>query len=631
MSMTNTAVERLLATARSEVGYLEKASNSNLDDKTANAGRGNWTKYARDLNELGDFYNGNKNGYDWCFTAGTLVLTDNGYKEIQDIEVGDRVLNATGTRFNTITHVAEHDAETILVRAYGALPFRVTPDHPVLSQRRKCYDHRYEGFKDYGFNRIGELKKKDVIAFPKSPVLFENCLSYDELWMIGYYVGDGYTTGGRYKVCASEAKAHEVDKHADGNKQLCFQTCIEYELKKVGHAEMIKVMSHCGSSAYDKAIPMEILFGTNEVKQAFLDGYLSADGCIKNKGFNTVSPKLATSMSRLLFDLGLGCSINPQKRPPRGKIWDKRLNAFRTFNQREVIYNCGWNDAEDSGRQYFVPSENMVFVPIKEKSDDVEVATVYTLTTDGDHTYTANNLGVHNCDVFTDWCFVETFGKELALQLLGAPTKSCGAGCKYSAGYYQTKGQFYTGNPQPGDQIFFGTDTVWQHTGLVEKVTDKYVYTIEGNTSGASGVVANGGGVASKKYLLTNKNIKGYGRPDWSLVQTTQQPTQTPVQPQVQTSPLSPVNKVNPIKPVTLLSGDSMTQNEFEAKWRTMRAKWQSADPSEWSEDAREWAVKKGLIVGSSATNPNYMWGDMLTREQAAVLLYRFAKMLGVD
>ena len=41
------AIERLIATAMAEEGYLEKASNSQLDSKTANAGSNNYTKYAR--------------------------------------------------------------------------------------------------------------------------------------------------------------------------------------------------------------------------------------------------------------------------------------------------------------------------------------------------------------------------------------------------------------------------------------------------------------------------------------------------------------------------------------------------------------------------------------------------------
>ena len=51
--------------ALEQVGYLGKRSNKDLDDKTANAS-GKYTKYARDLDNLKDFYNGPKNGYDRC-------------------------------------------------------------------------------------------------------------------------------------------------------------------------------------------------------------------------------------------------------------------------------------------------------------------------------------------------------------------------------------------------------------------------------------------------------------------------------------------------------------------------------------------------------------------------------------
>lgn len=58
-------IKKILDIANTEVGYLEKASNSNLDDKTANAGDKNYTKYARDMDTL-KVYNGIKQGYAWC-------------------------------------------------------------------------------------------------------------------------------------------------------------------------------------------------------------------------------------------------------------------------------------------------------------------------------------------------------------------------------------------------------------------------------------------------------------------------------------------------------------------------------------------------------------------------------------
>ena len=44
-----TARDKLIATARAEIGYLEKKSDANLYDKTANAGQNNYTKYWADM------------------------------------------------------------------------------------------------------------------------------------------------------------------------------------------------------------------------------------------------------------------------------------------------------------------------------------------------------------------------------------------------------------------------------------------------------------------------------------------------------------------------------------------------------------------------------------------------------
>lgn len=58
---------RFLANAAAEVGYKEKASNKDLDDKTANSTPPrNYTKYARDVDNCTGWMNGNKQGYDWC-------------------------------------------------------------------------------------------------------------------------------------------------------------------------------------------------------------------------------------------------------------------------------------------------------------------------------------------------------------------------------------------------------------------------------------------------------------------------------------------------------------------------------------------------------------------------------------
>lgn len=62
------------------------------------------------------------------------------------------------------------------------------------------------------------------------------------------------------------------------------------------------------------------------------------------------------------------------------------------------------------------------------------------------------------------------------------------------------------------------------------------------------------------------------------------------------------------------------------------RKELQDNDCGSWSKEAREWATGIGLIAGGGTLpdgQPNYMWADTLTREQAAALFFRFAQMMG--
>lgn len=66
--MTKTeAINAMLSVAKKEIGYLEKRSNASLDNKTANAGYNNYTKYWRDIKP--DYQ-----GQPWCAAFVSWVL-----------------------------------------------------------------------------------------------------------------------------------------------------------------------------------------------------------------------------------------------------------------------------------------------------------------------------------------------------------------------------------------------------------------------------------------------------------------------------------------------------------------------------------------------------------------------------
>ena len=125
------------------------------------------------------------------------------------------------------------------------------------------------------------------------------------------------------------------------------------------------------------------------------------------------------------------------------------------------------------------------------------------------------------CAAFLSWCFAQAYGLEAAKALL------CGGIHHYTptgANRFKKKSQYIArgkGTPKPGDVVYFFSSSKGRigHVGLVTKVTSTTVYTIEGNTSGASTLVTNGGGVKEKSYKLTSTYIDGYGSVDYGAAE----------------------------------------------------------------------------------------------------------------
>ena len=200
--------------------------------------------------------------------------------------------------------------------------------------------------------------------------------------------------------------------------------------------------------------------------------------------------------------------------------------------------------------------------------------------------------------MFVDWCFVKAYGREYTQKLLNQPNKSAGAGCTYSMRYFKNINQFYTSHPKEGDQIFFGKyrgANESSHTGLIYLVDKNYIYTIEGNTSGASGVIANGGGVCRKKYPINSNDIVGFGRPNYSLVGDNGN--------------------------YEIGDDEEMTQEKFNEMMNIYLKQLALEEPSSWSAKERAWAEQEKLINGDE--KGNRMYHKFVTREELAAILYR--------
>lgn len=114
------------------------------------------------------------------------------------------------------------------------------------------------------------------------------------------------------------------------------------------------------------------------------------------------------------------------------------------------------------------------------------------------------------CAGFVSWCFYKAFGLTTARKLLK----------HWPYVYCPDLGNKFTryANPEKGDIVIFYRNGTFAHTGIVTRVSGDRFWTIEGNTSGASGIVANGGGVCEKAYYNSQLPGTKFCRPDYSIV-----------------------------------------------------------------------------------------------------------------
>lgn len=110
------------------------------------------------------------------------------------------------------------------------------------------------------------------------------------------------------------------------------------------------------------------------------------------------------------------------------------------------------------------------------------------------------------CCVFVNWCYLTTFGYDIGSGLTYGGT----AACSNSAQLFKSAGA-WKNTPEVGDQAFFLSGGGINHTGIVVEVNGSSFTTVEGNYSDK---------VSSVRHNVGSGDVAGFGRPNWSLVQS---------------------------------------------------------------------------------------------------------------
>ena len=195
------------------------------------------------------------------------------------------------------------------------------------------------------------------------------------------------------------------------------------------------------------------------------------------------------------------------------------------------------------------------------------------------------------CAMFVSWC-ADQAG-------IGTDIIPRHASCPVGANWFKNRGQFISRGaaaPKRGDIIYFSYGGDW-HVGIVYQCDGSRVYTIEGNTSGGTTMVSNGGCTAKKSYALSYTRILGYGRPNY--------PDDTENKQEKETE-------------------EEMTQEQFNKMADAWMRSFASKEPAAWSKDAREWAEAEGFILGDE--RGNMLYKKPMTREEYVQMEYRQMK-----
>lgn len=360
------------------------------------------------------FYCPISEGCSWCFKAGTLITTPDGFKPIEDIKVGDNVISGDGNIQKVENISRRFTNDTLYLKATGMLPVYTTTEHPFLVRKfRRSGNNLIYG--DPEWIKACDIKKSDKIALYVNKFGDVNA-DKNIAYLAGRYLGDGWkttTTRGncestKYLMCCSYEESSVLENYFNSAKISVYKdksnrTAQEYNIHSTNHSadnnneRLISIISECGKYAHGKYVPQEVFTWNKESIEYFLKGYFDADGHYDKKRetlkFTTVSLSLAQGISSLLLMLGKKCNWCVRK-STNDIIDGRQVNTHTTYELSFLV--------REPIRKYFEfdSQNNIMWVNVSEVSTNVEGYDVYNMSVENDHTYIANGAIVHNCTAY---------------------------------------------------------------------------------------------------------------------------------------------------------------------------------------------------------------------------------------
>lgn len=364
----------------------------------------------------------------YCLDETSAILTQKGYKQIKDINVGDIVKTHIGV-YNSVTQLHKNllnQRKMLTIKGAGLLPLKLTEEHKVLKSIR-YYAKGTTCFTKPEWVEASQLQRGDYLCIPRNkPVddslntifhttsLTPKDLPLDIYWLLGLWVAEGWTQWEKkhrtYKVtfCINKEEVDILNKIKKINQEYI---CRLFPTRNKGGIE-VKPNTDDGSivvsinnqsftsfiielfgqytKAENKKVP-EFVFGLPDIYlYQFLQGANSGDGhsCTGTTGvYSTSSLELALGLQELATRFGSLTMINKYIRDTNFK---KNATIYRLFYRKNPSRYRTW------GLWYTI--DDFILSPIRSIIEDKQNRQfVYDITVNDCPTFTANNIAVFDC------------------------------------------------------------------------------------------------------------------------------------------------------------------------------------------------------------------------------------------
>ena len=360
-----------------------------------------------------------------CLTGDTLVLTDKGLKCIKDITTEDLVLTHNNKYEKVIASRKTGTKNIYRIKGMGIDEIRCTENHRFFVREmyrtyprfqngkrgairhfkepvwKECKDLTKKDYLGIAINQNSELPKWEGITFRwidgRTPrvknVISELLNNHSFWWLVGRFLGDGWTRSGGIIICCAKDETMEILPHI---RNCGFNYCISKErtVNKI-HLTLTELelfFNQFGHGAANKKLPSFIFDMPCDLLESLLEGYISADGYVKNGIYKiaSISRELIYGMAQVVAKVHkTPYRIYKNKRNP------KVIIEGRVCNQKEGYELVFKTEKKKQDKAFY--EDGYIWFPIQSVTNTHTKEDVYDIEVENAHSFTANGVIVHNC------------------------------------------------------------------------------------------------------------------------------------------------------------------------------------------------------------------------------------------